>query len=233
MPPYVLMVAADVYARQAEMEALEAAGIEVRATASIDGALASVAQRRPALVVLDLHLRHACGLDLCRDLWRTGLTPRLPVMVLGGRDDAAHRIVALEMGVDDFQSLPVPPRELALRVQAILRRTVARHPSRPAAAERLVIGPLTVVPGGAEALLLGRPVSLTSTEFRLLLALARSGDRIRSRAELVAVVWGRAGGHLRHRLDVHVRRLRAKLGGPGSPIETVRGRGYRLRPETA
>ena len=231
MSHYVLLISARAHARLVEMEALEEAGIEVRATAQRARALASVRQRRPDLVLLDLDLWPTDGMDVCRDLWQTCHEPRLPVMLMGGGREVAPRLAALEAGVEAFQPLPVTPRELVLRISAILRRVPPPQAADPASAvERLAIGPVTAIAGQRSALFQGSSVALTATERRLLLALARSGERIRSRAELTAVVWGQVGNPLRHRLSTQVRRLRAKLGGADCPIETVRGRGYRVRP---
>lgn len=147
------------------------------------------------------------------------------IIVVSPDDDELHRVVAFELGVDDFLAEPVSLRELVLRVRAILRRTERDDSERR---ERIVLGSLVVDGSRHQVTVEGRDVSLTALEFRLLLDLARHPNRVQRRNELLERVWSDPRGETRT-LDTHVKRLRRKLGHAGSYIETVRGVGYRLR----
>lgn len=180
---------------------------------------------RPSLVILSRAVREPAPQEVIRRIRRHPCLLELPIIVVSPDDDELHRVVAFELGVDDFVSEPVSLREFVLRVRALLRR------ARPDAAEpreRIVLGPIVVDGSRHEVTVEGREVSLTALEFRLLLDLARHPGRVQRRAELLERVWSDPRGETRT-LDTHVKRLRRKLGRAGSFIETVRGVGYRLR----
>jgi two-component system phosphate regulon response regulator PhoB len=208
---------------------LRAAGFEVDTATDGRMALEKLAAMPPDLVLLDLMLPEVDGLEVCRQIRRAEATRLLPIIVLTARKDEVDRIVALELGADDFMVKPFSLRELVLRVRAVLRR--AESVTVPDGGDEEVIraGPLVIEPAVPRVLLQGRVVALTTTEFRLLLALARRPGRVRSREELLSTAWGHESHGYDRTVDTHVRRLRAKLGEAQDLIETVRGLGYRFR----
>jgi DNA-binding response OmpR family regulator len=204
---------------------LERAGYQVRLAADGHGALASFARERPDLVVLDLMLPGIDGLEVCRRL-RTG-ADGVPIVMLTALGEESDRVLGLQLGADDYVTKPFSPRELVLRVQSVLRRSVARP--APAAAESLVDGGLELDVARRIAKLDGAELSLTVREFDLLAFLMRNPGRAFRRGELLEAVWGWTFGD-QSTVTVHVRRLREKIErDPASPrrILTVWGVGYR------
>jgi DNA-binding response OmpR family regulator len=186
----------------------------------------------PDLVVLDLMLPGLSGLEVCRRLREAGAVPIVVLTALGEESD---RVLGLELGADDYVTKPFSPRELALRVQSVLRRSrepVAR-PDPPAPVLR--DGDLTVDVGARVATVGGRPLQLTVREFDLLAFLLAHPRQAFTRAQLLERVWGWTFGD-QSTVTVHVRRLREKLEpGAGEPrrVVTVWGVGYRYDPEGA
>jgi two-component system response regulator ResD len=180
----------------------------------------------PSLVVLDVMLPEVDGLELCR--WIRARSD-LPVIMLTARGDEADRIVGLELGADDYVTKPFSPRELAVRVRNLLRRT-----ERPATgAGTLVFGDVTVDPAGRVADRSGEPLKLTLKEFDLLHFLASHPRRVFTRDQLMDAVWGFRSAYDTGTVTVHIRRLREKVEpDPARPrfIETVWGVGYRFAP---
>jgi DNA-binding response OmpR family regulator len=203
---------------------LERAGYQVRLAADGHGALASFARDRPDLVVLDLMLPGIDGLEVCRRL-RTG-ADGVPIVMLTALGEESDRVLGLQLGADDYVTKPFSPRELVLRVQSVLRRSVAR----PApAAESLVDDGLELDVTRRIAKLDGAELSLTVREFDLLAFLMRNPGRAYRRGELLESVWGWTFGD-QSTVTVHVRRLREKIErDPAAPrrILTVWGVGYR------
>jgi DNA-binding response OmpR family regulator len=195
------------------------AGDGVRALELLD-------QERLDLVVLDVMLPGHDGLALCRSIRSRS---SLPVIMLTARGEEADRIVGLELGADDYVSKPFSPRELAARVQAVLRRTTAA----PAPPERLAFGDVVLDGAAREVRRAGEEVALTAREFDLLWFLAAHPRRVFSRDQLMASIWGYEPALDSGTVTVHVRRLRQKLEAvPGEPrhVQTVWGVGYRLVP---
>jgi len=149
---------------------------------------------------------------------------------ISSRAEEVDRIVGLELGADDYVVKPFSPRELILRIKAILRRSQSAR-VEPEAEEVIRIGPLRIDPGALVATLHDRPLELTATEFRLLLTLAQRRGRVQTRQELLRTVWEYEYEGYARTVDTHVRRLREKLGEAAALIETVRGFGYRCRRE--
>ena len=176
----------------------------------------------PALVLLDLMLPGMSGSELCRRLRREPATRRTPIIILTARGSEAERVAGLDLGADDYVTKPFSVRELAARVRAVLRRA---GESSAAAYEdarlRVHFDDMRVCCGGAE-------VKLTRKEFGLLAALARRPGRVATRDRLLDEVWGQQYYGDTRTLDVHVRRLRQKLGECGGCVETVVGVGYRF-----
>jgi DNA-binding response OmpR family regulator len=183
-------------------------------------ALAAIARLRPVAVVLDVGLPGLDGVSVCRALRDRG--DWTPVLFVTARDDEVDRVLGLEIGADDYLAKPFSPRELVARVKAILRRSDGRPGPRT-----LEVGPVRLDPQTRRVWTDGVEVTLTATEFNLLAALMVAGGRVVERAELLASAWGQADYAASRTVDVHVAQLRAKLG-EHSPIETVRGVGYRV-----
>jgi two-component system phosphate regulon response regulator PhoB len=203
---------------------LAGAGFQVlRAT---DGASAIATARReaPALIVLDILLPGMSGLDVTRQLKRDVATAAISILLLSARAGEIDRIIGLELGVDDYMAKPFSPRELVLRVKAILSRKNAGLIDTTI----FRAGAIVVDQERHAVTLSGREVGLTALEFKLLLALLRVPGRVLSRDELLARIWGFECGVGARTVDTHVRRLREKLGSAGDQIQTVRGAGYRI-----
>jgi two-component system, OmpR family, response regulator MtrA len=203
-------------------EHLTGAGLEVSWLK--DGAAALVAETRGcSLVVLDLMLPGASGLEiLARIRERSGV----PVLVLSAKSDAEVKVRALELGADDYLTKPFWPEELLARVRARLRRPQLEN---QAGADRLEVGPIAIDVAGHTARIEGKPLDLTRVEFDLLCALARRAGSAVGRKWLVDHVLDPRRQGDERTLDVHVFRLRKKLGEAGERLATVWGVGYRLR----
>lgn len=207
---------------------LRQAGFEVHAAEEGEEALRLAEEKTPDLIVLDLMLPGMDGLELCRLLKQREPLRRVPVLMLTAKAEEVDRIVGLELGADDYVTKPFSPRELVLRIKAILRRAAGKT-EEGEEEERLEIGPLAIDITAHQVLVEGRQVELTATEFRLLHTLARRRGRVQSRDELLEVVWGYQYSGYGRTVDTHIRRLREKLGEAGEWVETVRGVGYRFR----
>jgi two-component system phosphate regulon response regulator PhoB len=191
-----------------------------------DGAAAIATARResPALIVLDIMLPGMSGLDVTRALKRDPATALISIILLSARTEEVDRILGFELGVDDYLAKPFSPRELVLRVKAILsRKNVAVSDTGTFRS-----GPIFVDQERHTLTLHGHEIPLTAMEFKLLLALLQTPGRVLSRDELLARMWGAESGVELRTVDTHVRRLREKLGVAGEQIQTVRGVGYRL-----
>ena len=174
------------------------------------------------LVLLDLGLPDGDGLTVCREF-----SDRVPVIVISARNDEVDRILALEMGADDYLGKPFSSRELVARCRAVLRRSTNRS-SR----STLDVADLQIDWAAYEVRRGGEPLSFTAKEFELLAVLAAHAGEVLRRSRLAVEVWGTDLGFVSRTLEVHVSSLRAKLGpGPdgGDYITTVRGIGYRMR----
>jgi DNA-binding response OmpR family regulator len=204
------------YLRREGYETLEAAdGLRAREL---------LERHEPSLVVLDLMLPGTDGLELCR--WIRSRSD-LPVIMLTARGEEADRIVGLELGADDYVTKPFSPRELAVRVRAVLRRATAPH--RPE--EMLTFGELEIDAGAREVTKAGKPLKLTAKEFDVLYFLASNPRRVFSRDHLMERVWGYSTALDTGTVTVHIRRLREKIeDDPSRPrfLETVWGVGYRF-----
>jgi two-component system phosphate regulon response regulator PhoB len=203
---------------------LRKAGGFIVSTAS-DGAagLQKARAEKPAFIILDLMLPRMSGLEVCKVLKSDPATQHIPVLMLTARAEEIDRIVGLEFGADDYVTKPFSPREVVLRIQAILRRGEVKE------GERLTAGPITIDPARHCVLVGGKRVNLTSIEFKLLRMLVQRRGRVQERDRLLNEVWGYESVIDTRTVDTHVRRLREKLGKAGDIIETVRGFGYRIR----
>ncbi len=205
---------------------LEKEGFQVDLASRGDTGLEMVRREHPDLVLLDLMLPGVDGLELTRLLKRDPATAHLPIVMLTARGVEVDRIVGLELGADDYISKPFSPRELVLRVKAVLRRI---QPDEMAS-ERLEAGGIELDISGHQLRVGGKEIPLTATEFRLLRLLMERGGRVQTRGQLLSDVWGYAEDIDSRTVDTHIRRLRRKLGPEADRIETVIGVGYRLKP---
>jgi two-component system phosphate regulon response regulator PhoB len=166
------------------------------------------------------------GLEVCRQLRRDPATRELPIIMLTARGEEVDRVVGLELGADDYVVKPFSPRELVARIRAVLRRAESAERREAGRA----IGGLRVDESRHAVTVDGQPVELTAKEFGLLTALMKADGRVLSREQLLATVWGHANAaEIESRtVDVHVRRLRAKLGPEAQRVVTVKAIGYRF-----
>lgn len=204
-------------------------GFRVRTAAGGPEALEALSRERPDLLVLDLMLPGLSGYDVLAELKRQPETADLPVVVLTAMREEADRIRGLELGADDYVTKPFSPQELVLRVAAVLRRVQAPAVAGPA--RLLRGGPILVDVNAMRVVADGAEVSLTPTEYRLLVTLLERRGRVQSRRQLLQAAWDVHVELETRTVDMHVKRLRGKLGAGGDWIETVRGFGYRFRPE--
>jgi len=204
---------------------LAKAGYRVSTAATGADALELARQERPALLVLDLMLPDHSGLEVLEQLRADEGTRGVAVLLLTARKEEQDRIRGLSLGADDYLTKPFSPQELVLRVGAILRRVRAA----PATNDVLQIGAVHIDRAAHRVSVEGREVELTPTEFKLLLTLAERRGRVQARGHLLETVWEAAPDIQTRTVDMHIQRLRAKLGAAGDLIETVRGFGYRLK----
>jgi two-component system phosphate regulon response regulator PhoB len=204
---------------------LAKAGYRVATAGNGDDALAVARRDRPALLVLDLMLPGMSGFDVLTQLRADASTRVVAVLMLTARKDEPDRIQGLSRGADDELAQPFSPQELVLRVGAILRRVGASGgPS-----DVITIGPIDIDRAAHRVTVEGQEVDLTPTEFKLLLTLAERRGRVQARAHLLETVWEAAPDIQTRTVDMHIQRLRSKLGPAGDLVETVRGFGYRLQ----
>ncbi|MEN9530026.1 MAG: hypothetical protein RI932_1899 [Pseudomonadota bacterium] len=217
-------------------------------TSHFDGADAveTMLKCKPQLVLLDVMLPHLEGTEVLRAMRQHEQLAHVPVILLTAKSQESDKIDGFEAGADDYITKPFSPRELLLRVQALMRRSGLITPSqstteKPALStplsqsageisseKQLIIGCLTIFPEQFKVLVDGESVSLTATEYQLLLYLAERAGRLQSRDALLQRVWGYEGQLNTRTVDTHIKRLRQKLGNAGSLIETVHGFGYQL-----
>ncbi len=208
---------------------LARAGYGVSTASSGPEALAKATAELPSLVVLDLMLPGMSGFDVLERLRSDPRTAHIAVLTLTARREEPDRLRGLTLGADDYLTKPFSPQELTLRVGAILRRLRAPESVR---SDVLRIGPLQIDRAAHEVRAEKAVVDLTPTEYKLLLTLAERKGRVLARRLLLETVWEAAPDIQTRTVDMHVQRLRAKLGPAGEMIETVRGFGYRINVET-
>jgi two-component system response regulator ResD len=224
--PTVLVVDDEAIVRDVVVRYLRRDGFETREAATGDEAREILEAESPELVVLDVMLPGADGLDLCR--WIRSRS-ELPVIMLTARGGEADRIVGLELGADDYVTKPFSPRELSVRVRNILRRSR----ESPAETERATFGEFEVDSAAREVRRDGELLKLTAKEFDLLWFLLSHPRRVFSREQLMDRVWGYTNALDTGTVTVHIRRMREKIeADPSRPrfLETVWGVGYRFSP---
>jgi len=206
---------------------LKQAGFSVIAALDGPSGLERAKKERPDLIILDLMLPGMDGKDVCRTLKSNSPTQSIPILMLTAKTEEVDRVIGFELGADDYVTKPFSPRELILRVKAILRRKEVG----PEAEKTIQIGDLLIDSDRHRVLIKKNPIGLTSTEFKLLLELASRRGRVQTREHLLDKVWGYTYEGYARTVDTHIRRLREKLGSFGDFIETIRGVGYRFREE--
>ena len=203
---------------------LERAGYQVTIAGDGREGLEQILHQQPTLVILDLMLPGMDGYQVLKEMQRDSRSHAIPVLMLTAKSQIDDRIKGLELGADDYLTKPFSPKELLLRVQAIIKR----NRSTPGSVI-FSFGPFRFDKNNLTFFLNEEPLSLTSTEFKLLLFLCQRAGQAQDRNELLKVVWGYNDDVHSRTLDTHMKRLRQKLGDSSSLIETVRGVGYRVR----
>jgi two-component system phosphate regulon response regulator PhoB len=186
-------------------------------------AVQTAKEKIPDLIVLDLMLPGMDGFSVYRELRADPRTNGIPVLMLTAKGEVNDRIAGLELGADDYVTKPFSPRELLLRVRALLKRT-----RKVTVDASLKSGDFLLERNTLKLFLAGRPVDLTATEFKLLRLLVEASGEVQERDALLREVWGYSDTMLTRTLDTHVKRLREKLGKHAECIQTVRGVGYRF-----
>jgi two-component system phosphate regulon response regulator PhoB/two-component system alkaline phosphatase synthesis response regulator PhoP len=186
--------------------------------------LDSLTSRNPDLIILDLMLPGADGLEICSALKRDARHRSIPVIMLTAKGRESDKITGLDLGADDYVTKPFSPRELVSRVKAVLRRSGRESASLVALGDLL-----TIDPDRFEVRVRGEHVPLTAVEFRILHLLASNEGRVFSREKILDHLWGNEKAVLDRTVDVHIKNLRDKLGQAGRLITNIRGVGYKLQ----
>lgn len=207
---------------------LEQAGFRTKTAFAGDEAYEKASKEIPDLIVLDLMLPKMSGLEVCRMIRSNPKTKLIPIVMLTAKGEEIDRVVGFEMGADDYLVKPFSPRELVLRVKAILKRSKPDS-QEEGSASVIQFEKTKIDPAQHRVWVAGKEIILTATEFKLLEYILRSKGRILTRDLLLDKVWGYDVAVTTRTIDTHVKRLREKLGKSGDVIETVRGVGYRLK----
>lgn len=203
---------------------LRKAGFRVEGFFDSHNLLKFLEKQVPDLILLDLMLPDADGLEVCKYLRTKREWASIPVIMVTAKGDEMDRIVGLELGADDYVTKPFSPRELVARVKAVLRR-----PSSGEETKKIEVGGLLVIDlEKHEVLAEGRKVDMTLTEFKILSLLASKKGRVFMRNQILDYLWGHEKAVLDRTIDVHIRNLREKLGQAAGLIKNVRGVGYKL-----
>lgn len=205
---------------------LQQAGLETSVALTGEQALELAQRKPPDVILLDLMLPDISGKEVCRRLRGDLRTKSVPIVMLTARGEEADRIEGFEAGADDYVTKPFSPRELVLRLKAILRRATTKE-----SAEQLKLALLRLDLGAHRAFVGPDEIELTALEFKLLNHLMAQAGRVQTREQLLADVWGVTSPLETRTVDTHVMRLRDKLGAARTMLETVRGVGYRLSEE--
>ncbi len=203
---------------------LKASGYEVLTAEDGEEALAKARKFSPDMILLDVMLPEIDGLEVCKILRRDPATASLPIIMLTAKASEIDRVLGLEFGADDYVTKPFSPRELMLRVRNLLKR----KESSKEEVERFQVRDIELDVSKYEVKIMGQPIDLTPTEFKLLQILMERKGRVQSRDRLLQDVWGYDQLIDTRTVDTHVRRLREKMGEAADYVMTVRGVGYRL-----
>lgn len=203
---------------------LEVEGFQVISATAGEKALELVDQENPDIIILDLMLPGIDGLDVCRELKKNDRTSSIPVVMLTAKGEESDIVIGLELGADDYITKPFSPRVLVARVKALLRRIESKKEDR----KIIKIEQLSIDLIRHQVAYSGQALLLTSTEFNMLSLLAQNRGKVFTRDQILDRVWKEESFVVDRTVDVHVRRLRQKLGQASRFIETVRGVGYRF-----
>lgn len=220
------VVAGDSSLFTALRQSLGPSGPDLEAARDGESAIRLLSKQGATGLIVDDQLGDMRATDVLKRVRERPETRCKPVILVSGCVDEVDRVLAFELGADDFVSKPYSPRELALRLCAVLRRSQAQA-NEPV--DRFQVDRLSIDIPGHQVAVDGNVVALTALEFKLLIDLARHRGLCRSREKLLEAVWQHPGTLETRTVDTHVKRLRDKLGEVGRQIETVRGVGYRLR----
>jgi DNA-binding response OmpR family regulator len=205
---------------------LKGAGYDVLTAVDGDEALKKARSLLPDLIVLDLMLPEVDGLEVCKILRRDQRISATPILMLTAKAAEIDRVLGLELGADDYVTKPFSPRELVLRIKKMLRNGQA--PVAATKQDEITLKELSLDIPRHQAMVKGRTIDLTATEFRLLTVLAQRRGRVQSREQLLQDVWEYDNLIDTRTVDTHMRRLREKLGTAAKYLDTVRGVGYRF-----
>lgn len=205
---------------------LARAGYRVSTASNGKDALKSAREERPDVVVLDLMLPGVSGYEVLQELRKRKETSEVGIILLTARREEVDRIKGLSLGADDYLTKPFSPQELTLRVAAVLRRLASPPVSSGSV---LVEGPLSIDRSAHLVTVSGKEITLTATEYKLLEVLVERRGRVQTRSQLLESVWAAQPDIQTRTVDMHVQRLRSKLGPAAELIETVRAFGYRFR----
>ena len=221
----VLLIEDDRVSAELIKESLDSEGYEVTCVSDGDSGPAQVRKSPPDILLLDLMLPKMSGLEVCKAIRSDNNLNRLPILMLTARGDEMDRVVGLEVGADDYVTKPFSPRELAARIKALLRRA-----EPPSEGEKAIdVGKLKIDPVAYRVTRSGKPITLSTLEFRLLHYLAARPNRVFTRDHLLDAVWGSDRFVTPRSIDVYMRRLREKIeADPENPtyLKTMRGAGY-------
>jgi DNA-binding response OmpR family regulator len=183
-----------------------------------------IAKNTPDLILLDLMLPDADGLDICKYLKKKDMLATVPIIMLTAKGEETDKILGLELGADDYVTKPFSPKELVARVKAVLRRHDVGE-----FLQKIAIGNLlTIFPEKHEAYVEDQRIDLTSTEFKILILLSQKKGWVFTRDQILDFLWGQEKAVLDRTVDVHIKHLREKLGKAAGLIKNIRGVGYKL-----
>lgn len=206
---------------------LEKAGYDCTVADDGEEALGILAKERPDLIILDIMLPKMDGFELCRAIKQDVKLKNIPIIMLTAKGEEVDRIVGLELGADDYVVKPFSPRELILRIKAILKRGKSEESPK----DVIKRGTLIIDVPKHRVTVNNKEIALTPIEFKLLVTLIERNGRIQSRDQLLSDVWEHQSDVFTRTVDTHIKRLREKLGKAGGQIETIRGLGYRFKEE--
>jgi len=206
---------------------LQAEGYATQTAKDGTKGLSKAMEELPDMILLDIMLPGMDGLEVCKALKRNPKTDKIPVVMLTARGEEVDRIVGFEIGADDYIVKPFSPRELILRIRAIFKRYEIETPEQP----RVTFQDLVLDLESHRAWIGKEEITLTVTEFKLLLELLQNKGKVRTRDQLLNRVWGYQFEGYARTVDTHIRRLRQKIRTYSDAIETVRGIGYRFKQE--
>ena len=227
----ILIVEDDKHISKLVKYALEKAGYTVTAVITGEDALDALDTQAADLVILDVMLPKMDGFQTCKEIRSDSKFQRLPIIMLTAKGEEVDRIVGFELGADDYIVKPFSPRELVLRVKALLKRSEERKTPMALSKEILSIGDLTIDIPRHKVTAQKKTIDLTAMEFKLLTTLMTRAGRVQSREQLLDDVWDIQADITTRTVDTHVKRLRQKLGRAGDSIQTIRGYGYKFEEE--